>query len=139
VEAVPGQGYWEDSGFTIVEHPPLPQGKGLFALNRTADPGYFAAMGIPILRGRTFGSNQRLEQANEVIVSQQFVQQHFPGEEPLGKHLRTYGEDGKDNWVIVGVVGDTRICDRRSSEPDEVLSDRHGRREWGNAGRPIQP
>jgi predicted permease len=108
VEAVPGQGYWEDSGFTIVEHPPLPQGKGLYALNRTADPGYFAAMGIPILRGRTFGGNQRLEQANEVIVSQEFVRRHFPGEEPLGKHLHTYGKEGKDSWVIVGVAGDTR-------------------------------
>ena len=45
VEAVPGQGYWEDSGFAIVEHPPLQQGKGLFALNRTADPGYFRGHG----------------------------------------------------------------------------------------------
>jgi putative ABC transport system permease protein len=107
VEAVPGQGYWEDSGFSIVEHPPLPQGKGLFALNRTADPGYFAAMGIPILRGRTFGDNQRLEQANEVIISQQFAQRYFLGEEPLGKHLHTYG---KDSWVIVGIVGDTRFA-----------------------------
>jgi putative ABC transport system permease protein len=106
VEAVPGQGYWGDSGFTIIEHPPLPQGTGLFALNRTADPGYFAAMRIPILRGRTFGDNQRLDQANEVIISQQFAQQYFPNEEPLGKHLHTYG---KDNWVIVGIVGDTRF------------------------------
>jgi putative ABC transport system permease protein len=114
VEAVPGQGYWEDSGFTIVEHPPLPQGKGLFALNRTADPRYFAAIGIPILRGRTFGDNQRLEQANEVIISQQFAQKYFPGEDPLGKHLRTYG---KDSWVIVGIVGDTRFEIGESPRP----------------------
>jgi hypothetical protein len=40
VEAVPGQGYWEDGAFTVVEHPPLPQGTGLFALNRWADPKY---------------------------------------------------------------------------------------------------
>jgi putative ABC transport system permease protein len=106
VEAVPGQGYWEDSSFTIVEHPPLPQGVGTFALNRTADPGYFAAMGIPILRGRTFSNNQKVDQANEVIISQKFAHQYFPGEEPIGKHLHTYG---KDNWVIVGVVGDTRF------------------------------
>jgi len=105
VEAVPGQGYWEDSGFTIVEHPPLPQGKGTFALNRTADPGYFAAMGIPILRGRTFDDNQRLEKANETIISKQFEQEYFPGEVALGKHLHTRSED----YVIVGIVGDTRF------------------------------
>src|SRR5207253_10655598 len=34
VTAVPGQGYWEDSGFTVVEHPPLPKGTGIWALNR---------------------------------------------------------------------------------------------------------
>ena len=48
VNAAPGQGYWEDSSFTIVEHPPLPLGSGIFALNRSADAGYFAAMGIPM-------------------------------------------------------------------------------------------
>jgi hypothetical protein len=37
--------------FNIVEHPPLPQGSGLFALSRWADPKYFGAMGIPVLRG----------------------------------------------------------------------------------------
>ena len=114
VEAVPGQGYWEDSGFSIVEHPPLPKGTGVFALNRTADPGYFAAMGIPILRGRTFSDNQKLDQANEVIISQRFAQKYFPGEEPLGKHLKTYG---KDSWVIVGVVGDTRFVIGEAPRP----------------------
>src|ERR1700691_239697 len=52
VTVVPGQGYGMDWGFTIVEHPPLPQGSGVFAIHRWADPKYFGAMGIPILRGR---------------------------------------------------------------------------------------
>ena len=38
VTSVPGQGYYGDYGFTIAEHPPLPQGKGTFAINRSADP-----------------------------------------------------------------------------------------------------
>ncbi len=84
--AVPGQGYWEDSGFNIVEHPPLPQGKGLNALSRTADPKYFEAIGIPILRGRTFNPSLRLKLANEIIVDQFFVNNFLPGEEPIGKH-----------------------------------------------------
>jgi len=106
VEAVPGQGYWEDSSFNIVEHPPLPQGKGLFALNRWADPQYFAAMGIPILRGRSFDPSLRLDKANEIVISDSFAKQYLPGEDPLGKHVHTISKD----FTIVGVVGDTRYA-----------------------------
>jgi putative ABC transport system permease protein len=88
-----------------VEHPPLPQGSGQFALSRWADPKYFHAMGIPILRGRTFDGGKRLDAANEVIISQSFANQYFSGEEPLGRHLRV---NGRNAAVIVGIVGDTR-------------------------------
>jgi predicted permease len=104
VTAVPGQDHARDATFSIVEHPPLPQGSGLVALSRWADPKYFNAMGIPILRGRTFDAGKRLDAANEVIVSQSFASQYFPGEDPLGRHLRIRGQ----NAVIVGIVGDTR-------------------------------
>ena len=101
---IPGQGYQMDWTFTIVEHPPLPQGTGQFALSRWADPKYFHAIGIPILRGRTFDAEKRLDAANEVVISQSFASQYFPGEDPLGRHLRI----GDKNYIIVGIVGDTR-------------------------------
>ncbi len=102
---VPGDGYGGDNGFSIVEHPPLPQGKMTYAAHRWADPGYFAAIGIPILRGHTFDSNQQPGHATEVIVTDTFVRQTFPGEDPIGKHLDSWG---KRPFEIVGVVGDTR-------------------------------
>jgi len=104
---VPGQGYGGDWGFTIVEHPPLPQGKGVTAISRWADPKYFAAIGIPILRGRTFDDGKRLDAANEIIVSQSFANQYFPGEDPIGKHVHV--EIKHRTSVVVGVVGDTRF------------------------------
>jgi predicted permease len=110
---VPGQGYQMDWNFSIVEHPPLPQGTGQFALSRWADPKYFNAMGIPILRGRTFDGGKRLEAANEVIISQSFADQYFPGEDPLDKHLRVRGKDA----VIVGIVGDTRYAIGEAPKP----------------------
>ena len=88
-----------------MEHPLLPQGSGLFALSRWADPKYFGAMGIPFLRGRTF-DGKRLDAANEAIISQSFARQYVPGEDPLGKHLHVRGQDA----VIVGIVGDTRYA-----------------------------
>jgi predicted permease len=106
VTVAPGQGYWADWGFTIVEHPPLPQGSGLSALKLWADPKYFAAMGVPLLRGRTFDFGKRLDAANEVIISQSFADQYFPGENPVGKHINAPLR--RHIAEVVGIVGDTR-------------------------------
>ena len=115
VTGVPGQGYMGDSGFSIVEHPPQPRGNGTLAVYRSADPGYFAAIGIPLLRGRTFGDNQKLDQVNEVVISESLAKKFFPGEDPIGKHLHlTYGNKVR---VIVGIVGDTRSEIGEAPEP----------------------
>jgi predicted permease len=115
VIGVPGQGYMGDNGFTIAEHPPLPRGKGIYAIYRSADPGYFAAMGIPILRGRTFADNQKFDHADEVIISESFAKQFLPGEDPIGKHLRLGG--GPKPNVIVGIVGDIRYDIGQVAQP----------------------
>jgi hypothetical protein len=72
---VPGEGYGGDSGFAIAEHPPLPEGQYQLGVVRWVDPEYFAALGIPILRGQTFDADQRLDKADEVIVSEALVRQ----------------------------------------------------------------
>ena len=104
--AVPGQGYMGDLGFRIAEHPPLPRGKGTFTINRSVDPGYFAAMGIPILRGHIFDDGQAFDHVNEAIINESFAQKYFPGEDPVGKHLLLLG--GTKPYAIVGIVGDVR-------------------------------
>jgi predicted permease len=105
VRMVPGGGYMGDGGFVITEHPPLPQGTQQYAPIRWADPGYFAAIGIPFLRGHTFDGNQWLDKSDEIIISKAFVDQYFGSEDPIGKHLLAFG---KKPLTIVGVVGDTR-------------------------------
>jgi putative ABC transport system permease protein len=112
-EAVPGQGYWQDEDFSVVEHPPLPQGTVQYAIYRFADPGYFAAMGVPLLKGRTFDPNRRLDNANEAIVTAAFAKQYFPNEDPLGKHLH----NEKKDFEIVGIVGDTRYSLAEDPKP----------------------
>src|SRR5262249_51712985 len=110
---VPGEGHGGDSGFSIVEHPPLPQGQYNLAVVRWVDPGYFAALGIPLVRGQTFAANQRLDKANEIIVSEELVRQYFPGEDPLGKHLLTVGRQ----FQIVAVAADTRSRAAQTPQP----------------------
>jgi predicted permease len=105
---VPGDGKGGDNGFTIVEHPPLPVGKGTFAIHRWIDPGYFAAIGIPLLRGRTLDESQLPGHATEVVISESFARTFFPGEDPIGKHLSN--SRSKQKYEIVGIVGDTRFA-----------------------------
>jgi len=110
---LPAAGHAGDDVFTVKEHPPLTVGQDLpDALNRTTDPGYFSALGIPLLTGRFFTNDDRIARSDKVIVSRQLVQQYFPNENPLGKHLHVPahslpGAPNDVDYEIVGVVGDT--------------------------------
>jgi predicted permease len=104
---VPGAGPGEDDAITIPEHPPSAPGTAENnALYRTADPGYFSALQIPLLSGRFFSNEDRAGRPKTVIISRQLAQQYFPGEDPLGKHLLVPSR-GNAEYEIVGVVGDT--------------------------------
>jgi putative ABC transport system permease protein len=116
VRAVPGEGYFGDGTVTIAEHPPLPQGQSLLAIVRWADPDYFASLKIPFLRGRAFGSDQRLDGANEVVISSEFARKYLPNEDPIGKHLIARSQR---SYEIIGVVGDTRY--ELAQPPDPMM------------------
>jgi putative ABC transport system permease protein len=104
---VPGAGSGGDDSFTIPEHPPTAPGTPLpDALVRWVDPGYFSALQIPLLSGRFFTSDDRAGRPKTIIISRRLAEQYFPGEDPLGKHLRLAAEE-KGDYEVVGVVADT--------------------------------
>jgi predicted permease len=107
VSFVPGTGAMEDDIFTVPEHPPIAAGAALpDALLRTADPGYFSALQIPLLKGRFFTTDDRAGHQKTIIISHLLAQQYFPGEDPLDKHLHIVAY-GNADYEIVGVVADT--------------------------------
>jgi predicted permease len=114
---LPGQGRQRDDTFTIAEHPPLAKGQNLDASTRFVDPGYFHAMQIPLLQGRFLQSDERYEQARSVVVSEAFVREYFPGENPLGRHIVLQLREGNESYEIVGVVADTREDLTRPAHP----------------------
>ena len=74
---------------------------------RFVAPGYFAAMGIPMLAGRGFELRDNDQQNGSVVVSQVLAHQLWPGEDPIGKRVRIFG--ARDPWYqIVGVAGPVR-------------------------------
>jgi putative ABC transport system permease protein len=81
---------------------------------RTANPDYFRASGIPLLKGREFLTTDRSGSELVVIVNKTLAERLFPGRDPIGQRvawtgdvLRFIGVSG--DWRrIVGVVGDTK-------------------------------
>jgi predicted permease len=75
-------------------------------------PGYFAALGTPLLRGRDFDNHDGPSSVHVAIINEEMARQYFAGEEPLGKQIRIRYIDQQtpqEPWLtIVGVVGSVR-------------------------------
>jgi putative ABC transport system permease protein len=89
----------------------------------SASPSYFATLGIPIVRGRSFASTD-IEGSPEVaVISNAMARRFWPNTDPVGQHFRIGGADGHE-VIIVGVAGTVRYRDLTTnlaapgSEPD---------------------
>jgi predicted permease len=107
VSAAPGSGRQGGRVFTILEKPAPSYAIQYGAMTLTADPQYFSVMQIPLLRGRVFTEHERLDNDRYVVVSKQFVDQFFSGDNPIGKHVRVDWDDIGGIYEIIGEVGDT--------------------------------
>jgi predicted permease len=81
---------------------------------RLTTPGFFAAMGIPILRGRDVGEQDHFDAPWVAVVSQSFADQMWPGQDPIGREFFIAFRER----TVVGVVGTVRVRGlERESEP----------------------
>jgi putative ABC transport system permease protein len=69
-------------------------------------PEYFKTLEIPLRAGRDFDRTDTPDRPRVAIINETLARNAFPGESPLGRHIRT---NSSTPWMeIVGVVGDTR-------------------------------
>ena len=74
---------------------------------RLASSGYFAAMRIPLLRGRTFDRSDQPNSPNAAVVSESLARNYWPNEDPIGQTIQFGNMDGDLRLLhVVGVVGD---------------------------------
>ncbi|HTZ59565.1 MAG TPA: ABC transporter permease [Acidobacteriaceae bacterium] len=104
VSTPPGGGYENDYVFTLPEHPSTSFQLQDDAMTRSVDPGYFSAIQIPLIRGRFFTNQERLDHYRYTVISKMFADKFFPNEDPIGKHV-TIGLTNT-TYEIIGVVGD---------------------------------
>jgi predicted permease len=100
--ALPFSGVDPSNGLTIVGRPPQKDDEQPSANLGLVNGGYFAALGIRLLRGRTFGDSDTADRQQVAIVDERLVKQYFPNEEPLGRQV-TIADDKPR--TIVGIVG----------------------------------
>jgi putative ABC transport system permease protein len=81
-------------------------------------PSYFRLLHIPILAGRAFADSDAAKSARVIIVSAAMARRYWPGQNPIGKHVRPVFES---DWrTVVGVAGDVRQYDVANHSPDYI-------------------
>jgi predicted permease len=106
---LPWTGYDENAGFNIEGKKPAPH-QDFHARYHMATPGYFSAMGVPLLEGRFFTDADKKGALRVIIINRAMAQAYWPGEDVLGKRI-TFDDAPKkdDDWMtIAGVVGDVK-------------------------------
>lgn len=87
-------------------HPPKPIG---YAEYRVASAGYFAAIGMPLLRGRAFDDRDGADAPHVALISAALARSVWPDRDPVGQTIQYGNMDGDMRVLtIVGVVGDVR-------------------------------
>ena len=109
-ENVPFDNTEWDSSFHITGTPPAMPGKEPSAEVNVISPDYFKVMKMPILRGRTFGPEERPNQPRSVIIDDSFAARYFPNQDPIGQHIDDNQTDDPNPppLTIVGVVPHVR-------------------------------
>ncbi|MGE0863618.1 MAG: ABC transporter permease [Vicinamibacterales bacterium] len=117
VNILPLSASYDSRGVQVEDHP-RPEGQGLSPQARSVTPGYFDAMGIPLLRGRGFEPQDTDGRPLVVIVSESMAKKYWPGEaDVVGKRI-TFNSGiprelqqnvgGAGSRVVVGVAGDVK-------------------------------
>ena len=110
---------WRDAGsfgpgfeFSVEGHVRAPGEDGPRARFRTVSPGFFGALGVPLIAGRDFNDLDRRGAEPVVIVSQSLAQRMFPNQDAVNRHLMwtdaimKFIDVGRQPRRIVGVVAD---------------------------------
>ncbi|QYM80665.1 ABC transporter permease [Horticoccus luteus] len=101
-------------GYTPPAGQPQPHGQV-----RQVTPGYFASLGIPLLRGRLIDERDTAARANVVVIDHFLADRYFAHRDPVGAHLKD--DDGTKDWEIVGVVGTIKNANLDQPTAKETL------------------
>ena len=108
-DGVPLSGNFSSSPYARADGNPVPVNQRPLGLTRSVSPGYFRTLGIPLLSGRDFTVQDKLDSPLVVILSNSTAKKLFPNENPIGRQI-LFGTDNGNGLPaeVIGVVGDVR-------------------------------
>ncbi len=95
----------------LIEGRPIPKPDRMpVAGELKATPGYFEALGVPLLQGRTFTAADGPQSPLVAVVDRRMAETYWPGQNPLGRRFRMGAPTDKDDpwYTVIGVVGNVR-------------------------------
>lgn len=107
----------------VVEGRPKPRpGESPRAVYRMVTPGYFAAMRLPLLRGRDVTEADTVTAPDVVIINQRAANEYWPGEDPIGKRISFDGDKpNPSEWVtVIGIAKDAKQNDWTAAPSPEI-------------------
>jgi predicted permease len=108
------------ASFRIEGRPIGPGDPGPHGDVRYVTPGYFTALGIPLLAGRIFTDDDRRGSQAVAVIDENLAREYWPKEVPIGKHLQ---RNSRDPWsTIVGVVRHIRFNQLAGEESSSMGS-----------------
>ena len=116
---------------TVEGRPVAPDEKFINVDQRTVAGDYFAAMSIPLVKGRFFTNEDTAETPRVVVIDQRMAEQLWPGQDPVGKRIRTGGFDVTPDtpWMtVIGVTGGVRQYTLDGVEPRIAMYHWHRQR-----------
>ncbi len=88
----------------IEDHPTAPNAPAFVLWNVASTPGYFRALGIPLLQGRLFTDADRSATEPVAVIGARMARRFWPGQSAIGKRIRPMSD--REWRTVVGVVGD---------------------------------
>ena len=101
--------------YSTEARPVAPGTAAPYASYRIVMPGYFQAMGIPLLKGRLLGDSDDSRAPAAGLINEAMARREWPNENPVGRGIRDPA--GEAWFTVVGVVGD--VPARQLSQPPE--------------------
>jgi putative ABC transport system permease protein len=105
--ALPFSGQGTSRSFVIDGRPPMRPNESTEEQIRIVTDGFFAAMHIPVVKGREFTARDSLASARVLVINEALARKHFPTENPIGKRI-AFTTDSPRWYEIVGIAGNIK-------------------------------